>query len=788
MTNRYTYVWSVGSHAESNRLMKSLYESAFSYITKQIDKRIDKLNDEKDAVVSSLEAERDARLEAIELQQEQLQNEIDGINKQIDAKEKEIKALQDANEERKNQISLQEKLYNLEKMQNQRTNLTYKDGQMSYEADTSGITDARQEVEDAKLEINISNMEKEVDLLENQKDLLQEQIDLLDKQADAINDYYDKLIENTEKQYEAMTKGLEEIKNKFTELSEVFENAQMSATLQELGINMDALLSGSTEEFDKLKNSYVGILADMSRSNDEVVGKLSQLSGVSAESVSYLESTKGAFENLGATTLDPLSTDVEETATSVEGLSTSAGEASTAVGDIGTNASNTIASITPLNEEVQKLKDLLDELTTLFSKLEFPTPGDEGYAQKLEAIATAFGNIATKCKEFEQINLSSIIGTGGESEGLTSNAEGSTGSGFTGLATAISDAVITIDEQMNNLTSALQVGNDAFAEQIGFITDEYIPAWEELQTRLAEIIGVGGGGDNKSSKDKKGGSSKKSGNSDGESSGGDNIIGIMQTGGEEVSAKLQDPWLKSFNEFATGENSIQSIANLIKDIVTEMATSIQSQCEAAAKAIDSLAEKALSASVSVGGSGYGGKAFAAGTDGLPRDEKNALVGEVAPELVVDPETGQYSIFTTPTITDLNKGSIVYDGEDTKKILSGKGDVSGNAYAEGTASHHNLVPVDYNAPGNENLRKFKEYMEKDSEAALNFRNTTKSSLDDLVDSVTKISNSVVNNTSNRQSIEVNIGDIQLQGVQDTNSLSSAIIERLPNTLVQELHRR
>ena len=770
--------------------MKSLYESAFSYITKQIDKRIDKLNDEKDAVVSSLEVERDARLEAIELQQEQLQNEIDGIDKQIDAKEKEIKALQDANEERKNQISLQEKLYNLEKMQNQRTNLTYKDGQMSYEADTSGITDARQEVEDAKLEINISNMEKEVDLLENQKDLLQEQIDLLDKQADAINDYYDKLIENTEKQYEVMTKGLEETKNKFTELSEVFENAQMEATLQELGINMEALLSGSTEEFDKLKTSYIGILADMGRGNDEVIGQLSKLAGVNAESVSYLESTKGAFENLGETTLDPLSTSVEDAATATEGLSTSASDASTSVSDIGTNASNATSSISPLNEELQKLKDILSELTTLFDSLEFPTPGDDGYAQKLEAIATAFGNIATKCKEFEQIDFSSIIGVSSEEGGGLNNAEGSTGSGFSGLATAISNAVTTIDEQMNNLTTALQIGNDAFSEQIGFITDEYIPAWEELQTRLAEIIGVGGGGDNKNSKDKKGGASKKSGNSDGESSGGDNIIGIMQTGGEEVSAKLQDPWLTSFNDFATGENSIQSIAELIKEIVTEMATSIQSQCEASAKALKDLADTALNSSINVGGSGYKGKAYANGTSGLLSDEKNALVGEVAPELVVDPETGQYSLFTTPTITDLNKGSIVYDGEDTKKILSGSGNVFGSSYASGTNSNlpQGLEPLNLNDPKNANFKKFYDYMERNGDNVELIAKMTQHPLQDIVDNLNSMNSNTVNNTNNARTIEVNVGDIVLQGVQDANGLANAIITRLPNALAQELHRR
>ena len=145
--------------------MKSLYESAFSYITKQIDKRIDAVNSQKDAAISALEAERDVRLEAIEAQKEQYEHEIEGIEAQIEAKEKEIKAMQDANGERKRAIDLQKAEYELQRMQNQKTSFVYKDGQMVYEADTSGIRDAKQEVEDAKLEASLSELGINMDAL-----------------------------------------------------------------------------------------------------------------------------------------------------------------------------------------------------------------------------------------------------------------------------------------------------------------------------------------------------------------------------------------------------------------------------------------------------------------------------------------------------------------------------------------------------------------------------------------------------------------------------------------------
>ena len=396
--------------AKVTDLMKSLYESAFRYITKQIDRRIDAINAEKDAAVSALEAERDARLEAIEEQKEQLENEIEGIEKEIEAKEKETKAMQDANEERKRAIDLQKAEYELQRMQNQKTSLVYKDGQVSYEADTAGIRDAKQEVEDAKLEIDISKIEKEIGLLEEQKGLLQEQIDLLDQEADRVNDYYDKLIAGTEKQYDAMVKGMEQYKSQFEELLELSENARLEATLSELGINMDALLNGSQEEFEKMKGAYIGILADMNRGNDEIIGQLSRLAGVNAESVSYLESTKSAFENFGAVTLEGLGGSVEDIRESVSGLATSAGEASSAVGIIQEGIDRTSGSITPLNVELEKLNSLIMGLTSLLNNIIFPEIGDDEYAQKLRDIASAFGEIAVKCAEFQQIDLAPSLG------------------------------------------------------------------------------------------------------------------------------------------------------------------------------------------------------------------------------------------------------------------------------------------------------------------------------------------------------------------------------------------
>ena len=646
--------------------------------------------------------------------------------------------------------------------------------------------------------------------------MLQEQIDLLDQEADRVNDYYDKLIAGTEKQYDAMVKGMEQYKSQFEELLELSENARLEATLSELGINMDALLNGSQEEFEKMKGAYIGILADMNRGNDEIIGQLSRLAGVNAESVSYLESTKGAFENFGAVTLGGLGGSVEDIRESVSGLATSAGEASTAVGNIQKSVSNASQSISPLNTELGNLKTLIGELIALLNDIAFPEISDEGYAQKLRGIAQAFGEIASKCGELKKVDFSSIIGSASapSTDGVVMSGgegmEGTAGTGFLGLVSAISEAVASIDEQMGKLKTALDSGNSYFMGQIDVINEKYIPAWENLRTCLAEIIGVGGG----DSEDKKGRGKQETGSTDsGSASGGKSgsIIDIMQTGGDEVAKKLKDPWLKAFNDFATdGDNSIQTICDKIIGLVTEMARVIQEKCKAAAAALDTLASKAASSPATKGGGGRSrggykgtvGNAFAGGTTkieslpitgykGIPHDEKNALRSEYGqPELTVYPD-GTAELTTKPVISDLPKGTIIFNEEQTRRIMSNKGEML-ETYADGTVRRMDgsMVKPDgeviYPITPDDRLywmqKKFEGYFRGNKGAFIKPANAMLKTAESVDKAVEMVNHS---NTMNRT--EIAIGDIHLHEVQDADRLSDELILRLPNKILQKMHK-
>lgn len=82
-----------------------------------------------------------------------------------------------------------------------------------------------------------------------------------------------------------------------------------------------------------------------------------------------------------------------------------------------------------------------------------------------------------------------------------------------------------------------------------------------------------------------------------------------------------------------------------------------------------------------------GTAHASGNWGLPTSEHNALVGELGPEMVVDPHSGRYYTVgdTGAEMVDLPKGAIIFNHQQTKSLLDhGYITSRGKAYAEGNA--------------------------------------------------------------------------------------------------------
>lgn len=426
--------------------MKSLYESAFSYLTSKIDKKIDAINDEKDAAIDALEAEKDASIDALEAQkkaaEESYQSQIDLLEEKkkanqetIDGIQDEIDVIKEAEVQRKRDLDLQKAQYELEKARNQRTILQYdeKSG-MHYVKDDSAERSAKESVDDANREIQIADLEKQKKYYEDINDSIDEQISSLNDLIDKSNEYYDNLIEQTEKSYdaqiEAMEKyydslidALEKQKEQFQSLTDLVEEAQMEALLKELGINEEALLNGSTEEFNKLRDAYLGIIKDMNAGNQGVLDSLTELSGVDMNNLTgYLDSTAESFDGLGSSMGN-----VTDKTGELDNVSNSLGSVSDNAENASTEMSNLKTASDGLNESLPNVSQQLSDISTIDSEnINATTTAFNNLADAIGKVATALGigaedsvgGLLSTLQSLNEVNLG-----GEDGEGIISQFE-----------------------------------------------------------------------------------------------------------------------------------------------------------------------------------------------------------------------------------------------------------------------------------------------------------------------------------------------------------------------------
>ena len=210
-----------------------------------------------------------------------------------------------------------------------------------------------------------------------------------------------------------------------------------------------------------------------------------------------------------------------------------------------------------------------------------------------------------------------------------------------------------------------------------------------------------------------------------------------------------------------------------------------------------------------GNAHYEGTAEVTGDWGV-KEGGTTLVGELGQELVV-----RGSRFFTvgdngAEFVNLQKGDIVFNHLQTRELLSkgnyvgrGKALSSGTALANGTTNGNNVVVYEPYDPDKDNSSFSKLYKAwtayyGDIDKNVDEINKTLSKhlaiehsqrMNKEVTEFVNSTSSVVNNTRNvQQPVTIQIGDINLTGVQDVNGLAQAIKTRLPNAMLQEIHRR
>lgn len=189
-----------------------------------------------------------------------------------------------------------------------------------------------------------------------------------------------------------------------------------------------------------------------------------------------------------------------------------------------------------------------------------------------------------------------------------------------------------------------------------------------------------------------------------------------------------------------------------------------------------------------------GKAYAEGTGkykGLPKAEKNALVSEYGQtEMTVLPN-GNTIITDEPTMMDLPKDTVIYNEEQTKKIIDNKVDVSGNAHANGTddegwitlSNGHRARPLREGDRGWDLIQKAQPFVDKilkgEIDIATNAMIEHQKQMEQIVRNITT-TNVITNNKPS-----VSIGDIHVTcpGVTEQQ-----VAEKLGGVIEKELDKQ
>ena len=821
--------------------MLDLHNKALSGISTLLNRKISAANDAKDASISALQEEKEAAEEAYQAQIDAIEEEKDAIddlikekNKKIDSINEEIDAIERAAETRKKNIQLEKDQYNLEKMLNNRSSLVYKDGQFIWDTDTRGIMDAREKVREDQealridgLKNEISLIQKEIDLLEEKKDSLSEEQDRIQKLMDESNKYYDNLIKQQEKMWDSIIKGMEQNKSRWEELAEVEEIAKAFSYIQQvfgdLGYTVEDVLNGSDAAFEDFKSHYISLISDVNSNSDFTEG-LVYATGVAKENLgSFLDKTKETAEGLDE--LGGKGSEMDSVAESMDKLSDSATTASTSTGEIASNMGELNTNTEGLSDNLNGIGDALtgipeadkfDTLTTSFTNLgdaikgvasalgvgeEGTVGGLVGALQELSGLSlgeedtgilSQFNNLKTAVE-----GVTSAISGGGSSGGQSGDASGSSsasmsagagGGSTSGLVGAIEDFKSATDEALGG------GGESGEGEGSGSGGTGAIPQFKELKTAVDDVTTAIGSGD------AEGGESSGEGESDNLVG---SIINLGDTTQEEMGESDGDGILGKFNEF---KGVIEEAANQVKSISEGLDEIDGKEVECSITvnvkmngSIPAFASGTVLGNMQIESATYNakyGKAFASGTIGLKHDEKNALRSEYGqPELTVYPN-GTTELTTSPVMSDLPKGTVIYNEEETKKIMDNKSNPVGNAHADGTddsiwttlADGSKVRPLQ---PGDKMwdlyhafdayLKSIDGNLEKLVPNSFYEQNREWNKLADQI----SYANSVVNNNKNvQQPVTIQVGDIHLTGVQDVNGLAQAIKTRLPGQMMQE----
>ena len=720
-----------------------------------MDKQSDKYEEMKDSAVDSYNAQKDAAEDAYDAQIDAINDQIDAIDaeiaakkKQADAIQKEIDKIKKAREERQKQLDLQKDLYELERMQHQRTILQYsKEKGMHYVIDTSKIRDQKEKVDEDREDLYILQLEKqkdliddEIELLEDRKDALEDQKDAIEKMKDASNDYFESMIKQTETYYDKLIESLDKTKSRWEELADLKEEAEMKGRMEEIleqyGVTADDVVNMSEETFQAFKNDYLAILSDLYSGNEQMQSAIADTAGTTTDQLeSYIAKTQEYIDSLISMDMSDTAASMDNTAESMDKLSTATSDAnentkamSENMGTLSTNTAELGENATVVSDALSSIPDAekFNVLTTSFTNLAEAIKsvadalGVSGNGtvnslvdtlQSLSTISidadgngliTQFNNLKTAIE-----GVTSAISGGGMSGG--SAGEGSPSSspsmsaGAGGKGSAVGGLISAVESIKNATDEALGTGNGEEGGGTGAIGQ-----FEHLEDAVDDVTAAIGGGVSS-------GGGQGTGESDGSGSGGnaDSLIGSIVdlgdtteeilTGGGESEGESGGV-IGRFEEFSDvieeAKDHVMGISEGLDEIdgkEVECTIRVNIETNGSLPSIVGSGMNLGSAQYDAkyaGNAHVEGTALASGNWAVQSDEKEALLGEVGYEIIV--RNGRF--FTVgengAEMFPIKKGDIVFNHQQSEELLK-NGHISGRgkAYADGTVGGGKFITSD-----------------------------------------------------------------------------------------------
>ena len=587
---------------------------------------------------------------------------------------------------------------------------------------------------------------------------------------------------------------MENSKSKYQELLDIVDKAELSGKLKQLGIDEEALLNGSEEEFEKLKNAYLDVVFQVNEGNEEMLSSLRELSGYEGTAPAVLTDTSEKLDDMN-TKLDGSTESMDKLSSSATTASEGASSIAASMGELGTNTEGISDDLTSINDalnglpEADKLADLAAKFTNLgraiqtvadalgigeegavstlvsalneISTISLDGGGDGGEEGAGGGIILQFNNLKTAVDD-----VTNAI-SGGGSSGSTGGGDASNssspsmsagagdGEGASGLISAIGEIKPATDEALGG------GGEEGESEGEG---SGAIPQFQELKTAVDDVTAAIGTADS------------EGGEGTGEGAESTTLIGALRAQYETASETI--PETKALFEELL--ESIMSCVSALNTMVGMMGSMAEIGGGFGGSAI----------SVTPNAKGTVGNAFANGTGkykGLANREKNALVSEYGQtEMTVLPN-GKTIITDKPTMMDLPKDTVIFNEEQTKKIMDSKVDASGNAYASGT--DNGSVP--YQPTGElAALMDFckqnvKSILKSEQEIALTVHEMQKQINNGIMSGINSVTNTAINNISNNNKPGVVIGDIN---VTCPGVTSQQVAEQIGSVLGKELNKK